>query len=150
MIKLKLQHIFHSFFKQKGWQAPVWIRVRTKTWPRTCTEAPLCQSSTALHHAVSPTLVLGRVDNTVLLRTYVSPLTLESFTRHFTEKSCWRLVLRVFRDEQTGGWTWHRLVVCAWELNFKDSVPSHATNIQQLNWLFMKFSAHKSIFCTWG
>lgn len=65
---------------KSGISGRVWIPVRTKTH----TEAPLCGSSTVLHHAVKPALVLGGTDG----RRPPPPLTADSFGSHFTKRSC--------------------------------------------------------------
>lgn len=50
---------------------------RRKTWPCTCTEPPLCESPTTLHHAVNWRLHWEGL-TTQVYREHMSPLTLES------------------------------------------------------------------------
>lgn len=75
---------FPSDGKQKGQAAKegsvgvLGLSVWTKTWHRTCTELPLCESSTALHHAVNWRLYWEGL-TTQVYREHMSPLTLESF-----------------------------------------------------------------------
>lgn len=94
----------------------VWIPTRAETWPCTCTGPPLCEPSTALHHAVNWRLHRGRTDSAGLSRTYVPTNPGELGQRpgsHFTKRSCWWLAPWVCSDMQMGGWTWYRTAACS-------------------------------------